>query len=285
MTLALNAGFYNTKIMTNTGEKLTIPSRVQINVDAKQSIEHDGFTYEVGAGARSLTDKTDSLCHYLMTEYAILKYANKTDNLMVALPLALYLNKAYRDRYQQGLLGKHEDIVDGEEKTVTISDCTVFAEGAGAYLANKELLSDKVVGILDFGGNTVNALIYSNGELVRSSITQLDLGVIKLERELMDAINQSKLWNLQEYELLNVIKSGECAEEVDIVMRSYMESVKERLLEKKWNIDHLEIFATGGGVRFIKPYLKDTFKKVTISNNPLYDNVIGLHEAGRVIYA
>lgn len=285
MLLAINAGYYNTKIGVTEKELITIPSRVQINVDASRSIEYNGFVYEVGAGHRSLDDKTESLCHNLMTKYSLLKYARSPKiSLMVALPLSMYLNKGYREKYRESLIGEHIGVCDGKEVTVTVTDCTVFAEGAAAYLAHKDILDNQVVGLLDFGGNTINCLIYENGKLIKDSISQLDLGIIKLERQLIDTINQEMLWNVQDYELLDVIKSGECSGTVARVMNEFTNEIKQRLLEKKWNIGRLSLFATGGGVTLLKPFLEAEFDRLTISKNPLYDNVIGLLRAGNVLY-
>lgn len=284
MLLAINAGYYNTKIGVGA-ERIVIPSRIQVNVDATRSIEHDGFTYEIGAGNRSLDDKTENLCHTLMTEYSILKYGKTPKiNLMVALPLTMYLNKGYREKYRHSLIGEHIGVCDGEEVCVKVIDCTVYAEGAAAYLAHKEYLADKVVGILDFGGNTINAMIFHNGKLLKETLSQLDLGIIKLERQLIDAINQEMLWDLQEYELYDVIKSHECDTVVNQVMQQFTDRIKQHLRSKMWNVDRLEIFATGGGTTLLKPYLEQHFNKLKVSNNALYDNVNGLMIAGGILY-
>lgn len=283
MILSINAGYYNTKI--NTGHELiTIPSRIQSNVDAERSIMHDNKVYEVGAGHRSLDDKQENLCHKLMTEYAILKYGKKEIDLMVALPLTMYLNKPYRESYRFNLLGQHKGIVDGIPTSVEVANCTVYAEGASAYLSHKAEYACKVVGLLDFGGNTINCMVFDKGQLIKDTLSQLDLGMIKLERQLIDAINTHKLWNVQEYELQEIIQSNECADIVADVYSNYVSEVKQRLLEKQWNIDRLQLFATGGGAKQLKPYLEQHFKHIKVSDNGIYDNVIGLQLAGEVLY-
>lgn len=283
MILAINAGFYNTKIAVGK-ELLAIPSRIQLNVDAEKSIMHDNKVYEIGSGNRSLDDKQESICHKLMTDYAILKYGKKQTCLMVALPLTMYLNKPYRESYRFNLLGRHKGIVDGIPNEVEVTECTVYAEGAAAYLNHKATYKDKVVGLLDIGGNTINCMIFDNGQLIRSTLSQLDLGVIKLERQLIDSINTHKLWNVQEYELQGIIQSKECQELVADVYTNYVHEIKQRLLEKQWNVDRLEILVTGGGAVQLKPYLEQQFNHLVVSDTALYDNVLGLQLAGGVLY-
>lgn len=284
MVLAINAGFYNTKIY-NGDELVVYNSKVQQNADGERTILASNGIYEVGEGYRSLDDKTDNLTHKLCTEYALLKYSKAEKvNLMVALPLQFYMNREYRERYRSSLIKSHSGIIDGVERVVTVVDCTVYAEGAAAYLNYKEQYANKVVGVLDFGGNTINCMIFERGKIVRETISTLDLGMIKLERSIIDAVNTDKLLNVQEYELSDIMKDKEYKSIVDRVIDNHMEQVKQRLIEKKWDIARIDIFATGGGVNVIGANISKTFKNVTVSKTGLFDNVLGLSAAGAALY-
>ena len=205
-------------------------------------------------------------------------------DLVAALPFSLYLNREYRENYKKKLIGTHRGVVDGEERKVYVRDCTVFAEGAAAYLPYKSVLQDKSVGILDFGGNTINCLIYDRGNLLKETISTLDLGMIKLERAIIDALNIKNGWNVQEYEVKDIIENNECKDLVDKCVNEHMQQIKLRLIEKKWNIERLTIFATGGGSQQLKSYLESTFNNVIVSSNGLWDNVDGLKIVGDEIY-
>lgn len=284
MILAINAGFYNTKVSVDNTTTL-FESKCQLNADGERTILAADGIYEVGAGYRSLDDKTDNKTHKLCTEYAILKYAHAPAvNLMVALPLQYYLNREYRERYRAGMIKDHRGIVDGQDRSVKVLDCQVYAEGAAAYLNYKKRFSDKTVGILDFGGNTINCMVFDHGKLVKDTISTLDLGMIKLERAIIDAINIEKLINVQEYELREIMEIKEYQPIINRVTAHHVSEVRQRLIAKQWNVDRMAIFCTGGGAEQLGVELCKTFNHCEISENGLYDNVLGLEAAGKILY-
>lgn len=283
MLLAINCGFYNTKVKSLAG-RFVHPTKIQENEGGTKTLILDGVTYEVGVGARDISEKQLNKAHEVCTNYSLLKHASADSvSLMVALPIGIYLNRDYRERYREKLLGTHTGIIDGHLKTAYVKTCTVIAEGAAAYLPYKTILKDKVVGILDFGGNTINCIIYDNGNLIKDTITQLDLGMIKLERNIIDEINSKTAWSVQEYEVKEIIENNECKEIVDRCIYNHIKEIKQRLRERKWNIDRLTIFATGGGSVQLKEYLEASFNRIIVSRYGLWDNVEGLWLAGEVI--
>lgn len=284
MALILNCGFYNTKGEGSNG-KFIYPTKVQESEDGSKTLILNDLSYEIGVGARDISDKQLSTVHRVCTEYSILKHSNKQEiDVVVALPFNLYLNREYRENYKNRLIGTHTGVVDGMERKVHVRDCTVFAEGAAAYLHYKSVLNDKSVGILDLGGNTINCLIYDRGNLLKETVSTLDLGMIKLERVIIDTLNIKNGWNVQDYEVKDIIESEECKSVVDKCINEHMQQIKLRLLEKKWNIDRLTIFATGGGSQQLKSHLESTFNNVIVSSNGLWDNVEGLKIVGGEIY-
>ena len=284
MALILNCGFYNTKVEGCNG-RFIYPTKVQESEDGSKTLVINDLAYEIGVGARDISDKQLSIVHHVCTEYSILKHSNKQQiDIVVALPFSLYLNREYRENYKKRLIGAHSGIVDGEQKKVHVRDCTVFAEGAAAYLPYKSVLKDKSVGVLDFGGNTINCMIYDRGNLLKDTISTLDLGIIKLERAIIDTLNIKNGWNVQDYEVKDIIENSECKESVDKCINEHIRQIKQRLLEKKWNIDRLTIFATGGGSQQLRTHLEQMFNHAIISSNGLWDNLEGLKIVGGEIY-
>lgn len=279
MILALNVGFYNTKV--KTGESRVLHStKVQENDNGSKTLILNDILYEVGVGSRDLADKQLSNVHRICTEYNILKYGDMNTSLVVALPMSHYLNRSYRAKYGDDLTGIHEGYVDGEYKKVNILKCTVFAEGAAAYLPYKQVLKDMSVGILDIGGATINCVVYEMGHLRRDTVTTLDLGMIRLERNLIDEINIAKGWNVQDYEVRDIIQNGECKEIVDRCIYAHINLIKQRLIEKQWNVDRLTMFCTGGGSGQIKEHLQNSLKVALVSDMGIWDNVEGLWLVG-----
>ncbi len=284
MALIVNCGFYNTKIKIGN-KRIVFPTRVQESEDGSKTLILNDISYEIGVGSRDISDKQLSLVHNVCTQYSILKYANKPKiEVVVALPFNLYLNKEYRENYKRKIIGVHRGIVDGLETEVIVKDCTVFAEGAAAYLPYKSSLKNEVVGILDIGGNTINCMIYDRGNLLKNTVSTLDLGMIKLERKIIDTLNIRTGWNVQEYEVKEIIERGEYKTVVDECISKHIRDIKQRLLEKKWNIDRITLFATGGGSQQIQEQLEKEFKNIIVSSNGLWDNLEGMSIVGDEIY-
>lgn len=283
MILALNCGFYNTKAKKAEG-RVMHATRVQENENGSRTLILKDTAYEIGAGSRDLSDKQLSKVHTICTKYNILKHGDIDTDLVVALPMSHYLNKTYREKYSNNLLGVHEGYVDGAYKQVNVLRCTVYAEGAAAYLPYKSVLKDRSVGILDIGGATINCIIYERGQLRRDTITTLDLGMLRLERTLIDELNILKGWNVQDYEVRDIIQNGECKEIIDRCIYSHLNLIKQRLIEKQWNINRLTMFCTGGGASQLKDHLKGCFSGAVVSETGIWDNVEGLWLVGGELY-
>lgn len=285
MILALNVGYYNTKVKDINGREIHA-TRVQEGGDGSKTLVIEDTSYEIGVGNRDITDKQGNDVYKICTHYNILKYSNSSSmELVVALPVNKFLDRSYREHFRHGLIGEYTGVVNGVNRLARVTNCTVFAEGAAAYLPYKHIFKNKVMGVIDIGGNTVNAMIYSYGELQKDTITTLDTGVIKLERTLIDELNIKRGWNVQEYELREILEYNEASEVVDKLANKHIKDIKQMLLEKKWNLDRISLFFTGGGSLYLKKYIESNFKKAIISNNALWDNVEGLWLAGGVVYA
>jgi len=281
--LCVNAGYYNTKIKSMSGECI-YESKIQVNDDASKYIIIDNVKYEIGEGKRDIGNKFDNDTHTYCTYYGIIKNSKHFDtvNLMLALPMNVYLNKGFRDEYKKKFENRTLSyVVDGEFKSVMVNSATVYMEGASAMLLYRQQFND-VVGLVDIGGNTVNCAIFKKGKILLDTITTLDLGMIKLERSLIDELNIQSGLNIQDYEIKSFLKSDEKV--VEMIINKHIQSIYQRLLEKKWNLSHIPIIATGGGAEDLRQYLPKYFNKVYISENPVMDNVKGLWLAGQVIY-
>lgn len=281
--ICVNAGFYNTKIKTNEREEI-FESKIQINDDARQYILSDDICYEIGEGNHDISNKFDNDTHRLCTEYAILKHTKHFDsvNLMLALPMGVYLNKTFRKQYENSFNNKTLSYeTDTGFKSVIIKKATVYMEGASAMLVHQQKF-EGIVGLVDIGGNTINCAIFNNGKILLDTVTTLDLGMIKLYRSLIDEINIQKGLNVQNYEVCSFFKQDDVI--VKKVVNTHIKTIKQRLLEKKWNLDSIPLIFTGGGADDLRLYLPKHFKQVFISQEPIMDNIRGLWKVGRVIY-
>lgn len=277
MLLALNVGFYNTKVKTNTCKGIH-ETKVRVSTEGDKTLKIGKVLYEIGEGTRNISDKTKNDVSTICSKYNILKYGDNNTQLAVALPMNLFLNKTYRKAYENTLTGAHVGIVDGIQKIVNVTKCICYAEGAAAYLDYKSVFKDQLIGIVDIGGNTINIMIYNHGKIIKDTISTLDLGMIKLEREIRDTLNIHKGWNVQSYEVKDIIKNNECKDITERIVKEHIDKLKNELLEKKWNIERLTLFFTGGGSTTLKSQLESNFNGIIVSEKGLYDNVDGLYK-------
>ncbi|MBP1924570.1 hypothetical protein J2Z76_000423 [Sedimentibacter acidaminivorans] len=281
----INAGYYNTKIATESQLKI-FESKVQFNEDAKRYIKIDDRKLEIGNGKRNINDKNNNMVNDYITIYSILNLCDRIDstNIILALPINQYLNTELKNDYKNKLMNRTLNYeIDGIKKIITVEKVEVFMEGAAAMLNYNY---KGIVGLIDIGGNTANCILFNNGKAILESITQLDCSMLRLEKEIIDTVNIKKLSNYQDYEFDSLISSKniEIKLIIDNLINKFIDNLKYNLKLKKWNVDNLKLFFTGGGSLTLSAYIKDAFGNVEISEDPLFDNVKGLQKVGRVIF-
>ena len=284
--IAINCGYYNLKVKTKDREYI-IESRIQQNDDASNYIEIEGTRYEIGEGYRDLSIRTESEVQDILTKYAILDNSEEDTitDIVVALPMGVYLNSANREIYKQKIksIDRMTAKVNGKLKTARIGEVTVYMEGAAAVLAHTKKFADKAVGLIDIGGNTINCAVFRNCKLQKDSITQLDLGMIMLERHIIDTLNTMYSLNIQDYEIRDILKHKKFEADIRKMQNIHVEKLRQKLIEKKWNVDLMDILATGGGSQDLASNLRSSFTNLIVSDTPIYDNVRGMYIAGEVI--
>lgn len=280
--IELNTGYYNTKFY-NKGQHCSFETRIQQNDNCRDGyIVFNGTKYEVGQGQRSIERRDENFVHLICTYYNVAKQCKNNEHvtLLVALPMGHYLNEMFRNQYVTSIK-KNSPLmceVDGKVKRIFIDEVVCYMEGASAVLANPNSFVGKVCGLIDIGGNTVNAAIFNNCKLLSETITMLDLGTIKMEKQIIDNINLLNGWNVQDYEIPYLIKGNDLIvnKVVSDVYDLTIKAIRNKLLEKKWSLGSLPLFFTGGGSLILSKYIENNFVNYQISKNCLYDNLDGL---------
>ena len=244
-----NVGFYNSKTITRDGSCKVYKTMTQVNnLATSQCIVLDDVKYQVGYGARSIAEKNESQTHLLCTYYNIFSNCDDGDSvvLITILPMKNFMNDDYVDVYKTTFLNRPVicATVDGVKKTITILDVVVYMEGASATMMYDDIFDESTVGVLDIGGNTINAGVFEDGELNTLTAHTLPLGTIKLERNIIDAIDKEMGWSLQPYEIPDLFKSEDLTIKkiVDNVCISFVNTIFNDLLEYNWNLYNLNIF-------------------------------------------
>ena len=280
--IELNVGYYNTKWFNN-GSHSTFETRVQKNSNCQNGyIVYNGAKYEVGQGQRSIERRNQNFVHLICTYYAVASQCQDGEHvtLLVALPMSHYLNEMFRIDYITSIKKNSPLIceVDGLVKKIYIDEVVCYMEGASAVLNNVEFFVGKACGLIDIGGNTVNGAIFNNCKLLSETVTTLDLGTIKIEKQMIDNINLLNGWNVQDYELPYLINNKNLVVDnvTSEIYDTTVKAIRNKLLEKKWGLGSLPLFFTGGGSLVLSKYIDKNFTNYTISKNCLFDNLDGL---------
>lgn len=297
--VAIDNGYWATKVYAK-GVRFSFRSKYERASDALNKnalrLTYENVDYLVGDGATMTNaeyDKTTNELHRICTYTALanLSSVGTEFNLVVGYPLSLYVSGAnkFSDYLQQ------DDYIEvrfnGELRVFKINNCTVFPQCAGAMYVNPEHFSNKIIGILDFGGLTVNGCIFENLNLVRESIFTENMGGIILFNKIKKVLEAKYEISIQEYEMPFIVKSGlvkyrnESLKIINEVILNHLEEIKRITRLNKWNIDNITIFATGGTTLLFSDLLRSVFPHIEVSNDPIFDNVRGFYRIGEVLYA
>lgn len=299
---AIDHGYHSMKIYD--GNKLIrFKSRIEesndsINQNNTFRIQHNDKTYIVGDGAANNYieyDKTANEYNQIFTMAGLGKIMEddyEDYKIVAGYPLNLYsANKGIFAKYLK--TNNTVFTIDGLYKRIKIDDCLVFPQGAGSLFVNPNYYRNKLIGIIDIGGLTINLSIFNNLNLQTSSVTSINQGCIILFNKLRKTLNSTFSLNIQEYQIPNILKEGlsingekqKCEDIIDDVMMEHCNLIKAECRRYNWDVETLDILLTGGGALVLDGYLQKIFPQAHIADNPVYSNVLGFYEIGRRYYA
>ena len=287
---AIDNGYFSTKVKTE--EKL-FKFRSKIQEFNDEQINADTFEiadkiYIVGNGKDTIEiKKIDNEVHRICTIVGLSKLTNDIEEfkVIVALPMSHYLNRDFREQFKNYLSNpniihvKHQN----KKKVIIIKDLIVFMQGASAlYAHNPEQYKNNLVAVLDIGGLTTNGCIFENLKPIPESIFTINSGMLILYNKIKTAINQQNCLNVQDYEIPYIIH-----QHTDIFNQIVSEHVQKVIREMRahnWSIETLPILGVGGGILELEDIMKQYFPQLQLSQNPIYDNVNGLFNIGKVMF-
>lgn len=294
---AINSGYWDTKVCD--GQRLfKFRTKMDegepiINSSNTYRVQYEGKDYILGDGAEKYSldyNKTTSLLHKLVTYYALSRMTETKDEfkIMTALPLNLY--SSLKSTYEAYL--KTRDYVplsvDGVKKYIHIQECRCFPEGVAALYANDpQRYRDDIIGILDIGSLTINGCIMHNLNLVKESVFTVNSGTVILSNKLQKELNGRLLLNLRDYQMQNIIQHGMKGAEGIIrdVIGDHLQELILKMQKHNWPFESLRILLTGGGSLLLEEHLTKLFPGAFLGQDCVYDNVKGLYEIAKVVYA
>lgn len=291
--LAIDNGYDDTKVKTN--EKIyKFKSKIKKtngNFQDNNIIEYEGEAYNVGDGTNDFfNDKTQGITHKLCVMRALAENIKEdiSVNLLLDLPLIHYFNKDFRDEFHD-YMSKLDDFKYNKiDKKIKINNCLVIPQGLSAlYAYDISQYENKMLGIIDIGGKTIDGCIIDNLHPLKESMFTINLGTKILENKVKTALNQRFLLNIQDYQVPYILKNEETSEfkyTIEEVFQEYFNEILQEIIQKNWSVETTDILGIGGGCLLVKDRVDFYLPKFSITNNPVYDNVIGLYNIGRELY-
>lgn len=306
MLVAIDNGYWDTKVYDGQN-RFSFRSRVEKGNDLFSTnnthlIFFNGEEYLVGEGAsmKDLNhDKTNNDLHKLCTYTALARLSNLIGTefkIVVGYPLTFYASqKEVFSHYLMEDSKKQwvEIEIDGELKRFKIIDCLVLPQGAGALYSNPSEYENKLVGIIDIGGLTINGCLFENLNIIKKSIFTVDMGIYNLYNTIKKELESNFGISVFDYEIPHIITQGyinefnehqpEIDEFIQNILDKHVFEIKNILEENNWSL-RTDILLVGGGSILLAKYFKKHIPKSTLSPDPVWQNVIGFYNVGMMYY-
>ena len=122
------------------------------------------------------------------------------------------------------------------------------------------------------------------------------LGILILQNEIKKKLDSEYGVDIQGYEMGGIIKDKiykkygqnieKSSEIIENIMENHVENIKKVMRKNKFNIEGLPyILLVGGGSLVLKEYLRKVFPQAVMISDPVYANVKGFYEVGKILYA
>ena len=251
-------------------------------------IELNGEAYQVASGSDDLSmDKTKSLVHRLCLLRALAECKADNFNVVLDLPIAQYFDENYRKKFKE-YMGKSETIIyNGQKKDIRINEMSVYPQGLAALFANNGVnkYEDKLIGVMDIGGMTVDCCVVDKTRPIEASIFSINLGSNYYLTKIKDKLYSKLRLNIQTYEIPYYISDGipgepNSKELIDEALHEYFDLIKREMDIRNWSTETINMVGIGGGVIYIKDYLELYFNNYDQVEDPIFANAMGCYELG-----
>lgn len=288
VTIAINTGFYSTKVKLEK-EEFVFESRLSKS-DKKDShfiLDNVGYKLEEGNFNVESYKEHNEVQRGCMA-YAIARATPMNEvKVITALPMSQYVNRLAREKYKAHLMEGFKIQYKGIERVINIRNPIIFMEGAAAVYNNIDKFKGKLVGLIDWGGKTINAAVFEDCKPIGETILTLDMGILVLEEKIRKAINQKLQRNMQSYQMRYLYNSDDTEERIIIeqVIAEHLQELRQKLILGNWDLKGLNLVGTGGGVLKLNDYLKQIFEGIKINQAAQFENVRGLWNIARALEA
>lgn len=276
----LDNGYFASKLFFNNQPGCVLSKYTQ---DDDGEFEYLGKRYSVGHGSYNIDhNKSQNQLHKLITYYICSRLAEYKEDFKLVLSLPMLHYKTQKESFKEYIIGDGliKTRLNDREKVFSISDATIFLQGAGALYANNPRdYKGKLIGLLDIGGLTAQGAIFEDLKPIKETMFTIDAGGIILNNRIKTKINEKYGLNIQDYEIPYL---DSYHEDIQQIIDSHFSEIILEMKKKNWSIETLPILATGGASMSmtVDRYLP----KCRLTDDPIYDHVKGLGVIGGMVY-
>ena len=198
----------------------------------------------------------------LSTIIAVALYGYDVNYLVTSIPYENRFKKGEVEKITDILVGNHSIVIDKELYEFEIADVYLATEAQAGHF---HLQKEGVVTLLEIGSRTVG---YATNEFVLD-----DNGEIKIDQPIHEKTGTLARKGVQISDIKN-----------DNEYKLYVYDIFANLSQKIDEDD--EIVAFGGGILIepIKEALSEVYHNITFAENPLYVQVLGMLEMGKIAF-
>jgi hypothetical protein len=211
------------------------------------------------------------------------------DEVICGLPCSQWKNSNTVIQFKKSILTENtiEIKVNGVQKKVTIDSLNIIPEGSTAYYTNEmnnfRFNGEKVL-LLDWGGRTLNCLLFENDDLIDTHTEEF--GVLSLYPDLAEKISTETGISIKNEQAFNIIKDGlffkgqflDVNDFISPIIYKYCNDVY-KFLQLRFNVDTIKhVPLIGGGSIIMNNYIQKYIPQSELQPNAQLLTAIGMGE-------
>ncbi len=297
MVVVVDSGKESTKSLQG-GKKKQFPTRVARRSDLNQIDSKEAFVVTFEGEAFVVADEVNirpeldmskkTLEHKICIYSAIAKLVpnGSVVDLVIGIPVLLFLDQETRLDYENYMSQPSDQdwielTINGNHHYFKINRVKALPETSGYVFAHYEHYMNDLVGIIDIGGLNINGCIYNQLNPIHKTCFTINRGGHHLRAEIQQRLIQQLNRDIQDFQMKRILEAPKPSEEPIIreVVDSYMALVLKELRTRNWDIsvDGIPVVLTGGTSLIVGKYAQRYFPQVTVSKDPIWDNVKGFN--------
>ncbi|MCY6372487.1 ParM/StbA family protein [Clostridium ganghwense] len=292
MLIGIDLGNYGVK----TSERVSFLSKISDveNFTGENEVIYEGRKLYVGEGEFSTDWNKSMKGSTLPLLFTSLAKSSKENIFQVVLGLPIQQYKQNKEKFKE-LIEENRGktlIIDGKSRDIIISNIEIAPEGASAYynlsIENKKLIGNKPLTIVDIGGRTTDVCLFKDKKI--KGFKTIPVGMLNIYTDIVTEVNSrfTESFKLEEGE--SILKDGlflygeqQNMSFIKPILQRHFNSIYKEL-QLNFEISKGYVLLTGGGSLTLRRAFQNRLKNLIVSNDPVYDNVIGFKKVGEQLW-